>query len=313
MRRISRITEDKHANKSRAEKVSLPPSLDRAARLKKAGQASLAKGMKGFLHPAWVLVNCVAFLAAIWVGMDAAAQERTWGSETPVPFLDGSGRPGTEQGTLVAQMPAGFQGSFLATEQSAAAPPGGVYGGRQAGAGEGASGFLASQMGLQPVPGSDNGTQETASGSPKVLESIPLAKKSEVREERRPSLSQNRPVLPWVTTLGALAVVIGVFLVFAWTVKRMNPQSGAVLPREVVEVLGQTSLSARQRLCLIRLGRKVILVAVSPDGLETLSEIDDPVEVDHLVGLCASQRNGSSTQAFKSLFSQYVNGQEKAL
>ncbi|MGB9689995.1 FliO/MopB family protein [Thermogutta sp.] len=115
---------------------------------------------------------------------------------------------------------------------------------------------------------------------------------------------------PWLTTVGALAMVVGVFLVFAWMLRRVHPQGHQVLPREVVEVLGHTALSARQRLCLIRLGRKVVLVAMSTETIEPITEIDDPVEVDRLVGLCVSQRPHSSTQTFRQLFNNYVNGHE---
>lgn len=113
---------------------------------------------------------------------------------------------------------------------------------------------------------------------------------------------------PWVATLGALATVLGVFLVFMWGMKRFQPSSSQVLPSGVIEVLGQAPLSGRQRLCLIRLGRKLVLIATGPDGTEPLSEIEDPAEVDRLVGLCATARGGSSTQVFRQIFGRYMNG-----
>lgn len=112
---------------------------------------------------------------------------------------------------------------------------------------------------------------------------------------------------PWMTTISALAIVLGTLFLFYWGMKRLGPRTNQLLPSEAVEMLGYTSLSGRQRLCLIRLGRKLVLVAVSSDTVEPLTEIDDPVEVDRLVGLCASQRNGSATQVFHQVFSQYVN------
>jgi len=112
---------------------------------------------------------------------------------------------------------------------------------------------------------------------------------------------------PWMTTLSALAIALGTLFLFYWGVKRLGPRTDRIVPNEVVEMLGYTPLSGRQRLCLIRVGRKLVLVAASSDAVEPLTEIDDPVEVDRLVGLCASQRNGSVTQAFQQVFSQYVN------
>lgn len=132
------------------------------------------------------------------------------------------------------------------------------------------------------------------------------------KDPRRVSPTESAPSLesrtaPWMTTLSALAIVLGTLCLFYWGVKRLGPRTNQVVPNEVVEMLGYTPLSGRQRLCLIRVGRKLILVAVSSDAVEPLTEIDDPVEVDRLVGLCASQRNGSVTQAFQQVFSQYVN------
>lgn len=106
--------------------------------------------------------------------------------------------------------------------------------------------------------------------------------------------------------IGALGMVIGVFFLFAWATRRMNAHHNVLLPREVVDVLGQAPLSPRHRLCLIRVGRKVVLVAMTTEGIDTLTEVDDPVEVDRLVGLVASQRSDGSTQMFKNLFAHYL-------
>ena len=168
-----------------------------------------------------------------------------------------------------------------------------------------ASGFSAGQ-GTSVVAGRNSVREAPPGGG----EGIRISRRD---PERRGPTSTPSPVqrfAPWVTTIGALAVVVGAFFVFVWALRRINPQGHQVLPREVVEVLGHTSLSTRQRLCLIRLGRKVILVAMSTDAVEPIAEIDDPVEVDRLVGLCASQRPHSSTQAFRQLFNNYVNGHE---
>jgi len=142
-------------------------------------------------------------------------------------------------------------------------------------------------------------------------ESIPLRRANE-KGDRLSSRSESASsfgsrTAPWLTTSSALAIVLGTLFLFYWGMKRLGPKTGQLLPAEAIEMLGYTSLSGRQRLCLIRVGRKLVLVAVSSDAIEPLTEIDDPVEVDRLVGLCASQRNGSATQVFHQVFSQYVN------
>lgn len=150
-------------------------------------------------------------------------------------------------------------------------------------------------------------------GSPQSATSaIPLRRAGE-KDPRRtstdePASSLGSGTAPWMTTLSALAIVLGTLFLFYWGMKRLGPKTNQMVPNEVVEMLGYSPLSGRQRLCLIRLGRKLVLVAVSSDSVEPLTEVDDPVEVDRLVGLCASQRHGSVTHAFQQVFSQYVNG-----
>jgi flagellar biogenesis protein FliO len=59
-----------------------------------------------------------------------------------------------------------------------------------------------------------------------------------------------------------------------------------MLPREAVEVLGRTTLLGRQQVHLVRCGNKIVLLSVTPGGVETLTEIADPAEVDRLHSIC---------------------------
>jgi hypothetical protein len=79
----------------------------------------------------------------------------------------------------------------------------------------------------------------------------------------------------------------------------------ARLPEEVIESLGRAPLIGRQQMQLIRLGRKLILLNVTPHGAEALAEVTDPAEVDRLTGLCQQQRRGSISDSFRQVLSQY--------
>jgi len=118
-----------------------------------------------------------------------------------------------------------------------------------------------------------------------------------------------------VTVAGSLAVVLGLFLAVAWLLRRAAPKSLTPLPAEVVEVLGRAPLAGRQQMHLLRCGRKLLLVSVTPAGAETLTEITDPAEVDRLAGLCQQARPGSTTAAFRQVFQQatgrYPTGPDK--
>lgn len=113
------------------------------------------------------------------------------------------------------------------------------------------------------------------------------------------------PVSSLTTALSGLAIVLGLFFLASWLLKRTMPKSARTLPSEVLEVLGRTSLAARQSVHLVRVGRKLILISVSTDGIETLTEITDPSEVDRLAGICAEQSSESSSSAFANVFQQF--------
>ena len=55
---------------------------------------------------------------------------------------------------------------------------------------------------------------------------------------------------------------------------------------------------------LLQVGNKLVLITMSPNGAETLTEVTDPVEVDRIVGLCQQSHPHSTTKAFEQVFQQ---------
>jgi flagellar biogenesis protein FliO len=107
------------------------------------------------------------------------------------------------------------------------------------------------------------------------------------------------------TVVGSLAVVLGLFFIVAWLLRRAAPGTFGLLPKDVLEVLGRSPLAARQQVHLIRLGSKLVLISVTPAGVEALSEITEPEEVDRLTGLCRQVQPGSATTAFRNVLDQF--------
>jgi flagellar biogenesis protein FliO len=119
----------------------------------------------------------------------------------------------------------------------------------------------------------------------------------------------DRPVAPTPggavgTVVGSLGVVLGLFLVLVWCTRRFAPAGSTQLPKEVLEMLGRSSLSPRQQVQLVRLGNKLLLVAMTPTGAETLTEITDPEEVERLASLCRRGQPASASGSFTQVLSQ---------
>jgi flagellar biogenesis protein FliO len=115
---------------------------------------------------------------------------------------------------------------------------------------------------------------------------------------------------PLLTTFGSLALVLCLFFALAWILRRGTPHSLALLPGEVVEILGRAPLPGRHQMHLVRCGQKLLLVAVSAGGADTLTEITDPLEVDRLCGLCREHHPKSATATFRGIMQQL--GRESA-
>lgn len=108
-----------------------------------------------------------------------------------------------------------------------------------------------------------------------------------------------------LTGAASFAVVLGLFFVVAWALRRGMPRGTMLLPSGVVEVLGRAPLSGRQFAHLVRCGNKMLLVYLAPGRAETLTEITDPVEVDRLAGLCKQVQPQSTTASFRQVFQQF--------
>jgi len=109
-----------------------------------------------------------------------------------------------------------------------------------------------------------------------------------------------------ITVVGSLAVVLGIFFVVAWGMRRVAPIGATLLPGEVFEVLGRAAMAGRQQVYLLRCGVKLVLVSVTPAGAETLTEITESAEVDRLAGLCQQARPNSATAVFRQVFQQFT-------
>jgi flagellar biogenesis protein FliO len=135
----------------------------------------------------------------------------------------------------------------------------------------------------------------------------PTSASGQSTTEARKAFDFGLPVQSMYTVVTALAIVIGAFLVFAWALRKGNKNSRGrreLVPADAVSILGRVPLAARQFAELLRVGNKLVLVAMTPAGPTTITEITDAAEVDRIVGLCQQYTPHSTTKAFEHVLQQ---------
>lgn len=133
---------------------------------------------------------------------------------------------------------------------------------------------------------------------------IPLPRRGATKKTDAPAVERPTTANSAVLTGGSLALVLGVFLLFAFIYKRAHPRGTGLLPSEAVESLGRMPLSKAQHFQLLRIGGKLVLIVVSPHGAEPITEIVDPAEVDRLSSLCRQSSPSSVSLAFSQVLEQ---------
>lgn len=115
------------------------------------------------------------------------------------------------------------------------------------------------------------------------------------------SLADAQPLGSIWSTLGALALVVVLILLAGRLWKKHGHRLNGGLPGEAVQVLGRAPLGRQQTILLVRLGSRILVVGSSPEGLSTLAEITDPVEVDFLAGMSSSSEGTGAARTFREL------------
>ena len=106
-------------------------------------------------------------------------------------------------------------------------------------------------------------------------------------------------ITPIMSVGGSLFIVIAAFFLLAILLRKVSPKGNRPLPKEAFECLGRYFLTQKHQLQLLRLGNRIVLVSVMPDGVSTLAEITDPDEAVALLGLCRRLDTHSATEMFR--------------
>ena len=115
---------------------------------------------------------------------------------------------------------------------------------------------------------------ESNNSLPPTSQSIPL--QPDGTNQQTDNVSKGGSVLP---TIGSIALVAGTLAIILWFLKKTQGDSGRQIPNSVIKIIGKSRIGASP-VFLVSIGKKLALVASSSSGLTTLTEINDPVEVE---------------------------------
>ena len=128
---------------------------------------------------------------------------------------------------------------------------------------------------------------DTPRSSSSQRTSTPLAPRSSLGI---PDAGSNEAAADRSSGFGSILVALGFVIVLmlgvAKVVQRRNPFAVTGVPREAIDVLGRRTVDPRNSIYIVRVGPKILLLGNSANGLTTLSEIDDPIEVAALSNQC---------------------------
>lgn len=159
---------------------------------------------------------------------------------------------------------------------------------------------------VHPVSTIQNSAPQTQTAGREVASASQATKRTPLNPTKlgsAPEKGAGSSTLQMMVSVGSsLLIVIGLFLAVAWFYRKsVNSNIGNGLPKQVVDVMGRTNIAARQQLVLVRFGPKLVLVSMVQGETRTISEIEDPLEVDRLAGMCESSKPGSISESFRSV------------
>jgi len=126
-----------------------------------------------------------------------------------------------------------------------------------------------------------------ASRSRESVRPLPLPARSHTSqsnpEQRGKAVSS---ISPLVSTAVSLGLIVGALFLVGRILKKQGFRGPSRLPDEALELLGRRTLEPRVSIHLVKCGGRILVLGVGPDGIRTLSEIDDPLQIEQLTSAC---------------------------
>ncbi len=175
---------------------------------------------------------------------------------------------------------------------------------------------------LAPVPAVVTTAETPGAAVPAAGENVGAAVAADYERQpiafagprRRPgSDGENREfVMPsiWPALL-AVVGVCGAFCVGLYLMKKYIPGHRQLFSHPAMEVLGRTHLDQRRYVSLLRVGKRIVVLGVSPDEIRSLSEITDEEEITGILEVARPKTEAGLT-IFQRLFQRTVVDAEAA-
>ena len=156
----------------------------------------------------------------------------------------------------------------------------------------------AAAAGAQPIV-------STPLTSTQAFESQPLSFPDSGRRRTRAAGDREYSMPSIWPALLAVVVVCGVFCTILYCMKKYLPGHRQMFSHPAMEVLGRTHLDQRRYVSLIRVGKRIVVVGVSPDEMRSLSEITDEEEITEIMEV-ARPKSDAGLTIFQRLFQRHV-------
>ena len=162
------------------------------------------------------------------------------------------------------------------------------------------------------------GGGSTGSGAAIAQTTQPATAAGEIH--RNPSASSASNVRgPSATRVAtSLAGVLALIVILFMAGRRFLPRGafahhrGGGAGNGAIHVLARTAISVKQRIILLQVGRRILVVADGGPSLTTLAEIDDPAEAAALIAQLQSEKSaGSFSSALNGAMDQFRSAQKR--
>ncbi len=162
--------------------------------------------------------------------------------------------------------------------------------------------FSAQTPENQNIAPERNYERETATFPSSIKKQVPTAEPAAgLKQQENKAITKS--IIPMIV-MGA--IVLGIFLWICLNiVKKLLPGGKKLFSSPGLEILGRTHFDTQKYLALVRVGTRVLIVGVSPNGFDQLSEITDPDEVTEVLS-AAKPKTSSGQNLFYKMFQKQI-------